>query len=147
MVSTESDTPLLHFKHLGVAIPDIDAALPVYKAHFGYKIDSVPFEYPIQKVRVCFLVGEDSTTPTIELVSPGGKDSPLNTVLAKENGAYHACYGVGDISEATEYARSIGCVIVRRPVSAAAFEGRQNAWLYLPSRQLIELIEDESLPQ
>lgn len=146
-MSFKSNMPLLHFKHLGVAIPDIDAALPVYKALFGYKIVSGPFEDPVQKVRVCFLAGDDSLAPVIELVSPCGKDSPLNSVLAKEIGAYHACYGVGDISEAIEYAQSIGCVIVRKPVPAAAFDGRQIAWLYLPTRQLIELVEDEIILQ
>jgi FkbH-like protein len=36
---------------------------------------------------------------------------------------------------------------VRKPVPAAAFEGRHIAWLYLPSRQLVELVEDESIPK
>lgn len=131
----------MKFSHLGVAVPNIEQALAGYQEIFGYKILSGPFDDPLQKVSVCFLGTGEPQDVTIELVAPTGDDSPVNRVLAKDISAYHMCYKVDDIEEALVYVRSKGCVVVSKPVPAIAFAGRRIAWLYTPTRQLIELVE------
>jgi len=38
-------------------------------------------------------------------------------------------------------ARSCGCLVVAAPVPAVAFGGKRIAWLYAPTRQLLEFVE------
>ena len=45
----------LKFRHLGVAVSNMDKALAVYQQVFKYKLISGSFHDPIQKVTVCFV--------------------------------------------------------------------------------------------
>jgi methylmalonyl-CoA/ethylmalonyl-CoA epimerase len=56
-------------------------------------------------------------------------------------GAYHICCEVDDLDSTVRELRSRGCLIVREPAAAVAFEGRRIAWFYTPTRQLMELVE------
>ena len=131
----------LRFKHLGVAVADIGTALPVYEALFGYRLLNGPFADPIQEVTVCFVGSGDPGDMVLELVAPLGEDSPIRQILAKGVSAYHACYEVCDIEQSVADVRVKGCVVVGKPVPAVAFQGRRIAWIYTPTRQLIELVE------
>lgn len=132
------------FKHVGVAVISISKAIESYKALFNYSVLSGPFEDPIQGVTVCFLGSGERHDVTIELVEPLSEDSPVSRTLAKGIGAYHVCYGVRDLDEAIAHFRSNGCLALGQPVPAVAFGGRRIAWLYAPTRQLIELLEEET---
>jgi methylmalonyl-CoA/ethylmalonyl-CoA epimerase len=129
--------------HVGAAVKSITAALPTYEAVLGYRVLSGPFEDPIQRVSVCFVGSGRQGEPLIELVEPAADSSPLTSFLAKGIGAYHVCYEVGDLEAALAHARAHGCVVLGEPAPAVAFDGRQIAWFYLPSRQLVELLEAE----
>jgi methylmalonyl-CoA/ethylmalonyl-CoA epimerase len=128
--------------HLGVAVPSLSPAGESLTALFGYEVVAGPFEDPIQKVAVSFLAASGSDVAEIELIAPLGEDSPIQSMLAKNGGgAYHLCFETLDIEAALTHAESQGCVVVARPVSAVAFEGRRIAWIYTPARQLFELVE------
>jgi methylmalonyl-CoA/ethylmalonyl-CoA epimerase len=133
--------PGFSFAHVGVAVPDVAKALPVYENVFGYRLLSGPFDDPIQRVTVCFLGNGDADDVEVELVAPLGDDSPVKRLLARGGGAYHVAYYVDDIARWTAEARAKGCVLLGEPVPAVAYGGRKIAWLYLPSRQLVEVIE------
>ncbi|MCI0391806.1 MAG: VOC family protein [Acidobacteria bacterium] len=138
----------LVFDHLGIAVADLDKALESYREIFGYELLRGPYDDPIQQVRVCFIgLGGARRHPipelALELVAPLGAQSPVKTILDKGGGAYHACYRVSDIEQALSDLRAKGCFIVSRPVPAVAFGGARIAWLYTPSRQLLELVERE----
>ena len=130
----------LKFKHLGVAVPDLAQALPVYRDLFGYQVSSGPFDDPIQHVSVCFLGGGVTGQIEIELVAPLGENSPVRRIL-KNGGAYHLCYETGDLQSSIAQLLEKGCVMVHEPVPAVAFEGRHIAWLFTPTRNLLELVE------
>ena len=127
--------------HLGVAVQNIDKALSVYKALFGYRVLYGPVYDELQHVTVCFVGTGEPSEFSMELIEPGGEESPINKILAKGGGAYHACYEVDNIDEFLLTARSQNCVILGRPVPAVAFQGRRIAWLYLSSGQLMEILE------
>lgn len=130
------------FLHLGVAVASLAKGIPVYEALFGYRLVSGPFDDPIQKVSVCFLGREAKGDIAIELVAPLGEESPVHRTLVKGgNSAYHACYQAPDLDSALEFLLGRGCLLVSKPVPAVAFDGRRIAWLYLPTRQLIEMVE------
>lgn len=131
----------LKFMHMGVAVPDIAKALPVYRDLFGYEVTSGPFDDPIQKVTVCFLGPNASFPMQIELVAPLNEQSPVRKILSKGGGAYHLCYSTADLDRTLAEMSAKGCVTVSEPVPAVAFSGRRIAWLFTPTRQLLELVE------
>jgi len=131
----------LKLEHVGVAVADLAGAIVSYQQVFGYKVLSGPFVDPIQKVTVCFLGKGDGPEVEIELIAPLTDDSPVKRLLAKGGGAYHVCYGVGNMEQALAEARADGCLVVSGPAPAVAYGGRRIAWLYTPARQLFEVVE------
>ena len=131
----------LKFKHLGVAVPDLAQTLPVYRDLFGYQVSSGPFDDPVQQVSVCFLSGGVTGQVEIELVAPLGESSPVRRTLKNGGGAYHLCYETRDLQLSIVQLLEKGCVMVHEPVQAVAFEGRHIAWIFTPTRNLLELVE------
>lgn len=83
--------------HIGIAVPDLDAAVNTYEKILGMKFEG--FEVvEDQKVRVAKLMAGDDC---IELLEPTADDSPIAGFLAKRGGGiHHVCLAVDDI-EAT----------------------------------------------
>lgn len=135
--------PTVVFKvhHIGVAVASLQESLPAYTSVFGHTLLSGPFVDSIQRVSVCFVGVDGSGEPPIELIEPAPGRSPLTAVLARGIGAYHVCYEVDDVDAALAHARAHRCHIVSPPVPAVAFDGRRIAWFYMPSRQLVEVLE------
>ena len=46
-----------------------------------------------------------------------------------------------DLDAALTHSKTLGCMLVSPPAPAVAFAGRRIAWIYTPTRQLIELVE------
>jgi len=133
----------MKFRHLGVAVAKIEGALQSYAQLLGYKLVSGPFDDPIQKVTVCFLGTDDPADAVVELIAPLTEDSPVKGVLARGGGAYHMCFETPRLDETLADILAKGCLLVSKPVPAVAFGGRRIAWIYTPTRQLIELLEQE----
>jgi len=131
----------MRFKHLGIAVYDLDSVLASYKEVFGYKVLSGPFDDPAHKVSVCFIGTGSPGEFMIELVAPLGEGSPVEQMLTKGIGAYHVCYEVDDMDQALQDLKTKGCTILTRPLAATAFNGRRIAWFYTPNQQLVELLE------
>ena len=87
--------------HVGVAIPDMDAAIALYRATLGASEISEPFDMPEQGVKVCFVDTPDGGTQ-VELLAPLSIDSPVAGFLAKNplGGQHHLCFEVPDIQAA-----------------------------------------------
>lgn len=130
-------------RHVGVAVPKLDAAAITLKKLFGYEVTSGPFDDPIQRVSVSFLKQAGDDAAEIELIAPLTEDAPIRAMLAKDIGAYHFCFETSDLDGALVHAKNQGCVVVSGPSPAVAFGGRRIAWLYAPTRQLFELVESE----
>jgi methylmalonyl-CoA/ethylmalonyl-CoA epimerase len=135
----------LRAHHMGVAVRDMDSSMAFYSDALGLRLLSGPFDDPIQKVRVCFIGSGRPDDAVIELISPlpspVGDDAPIQQFLRKELGAYHICYEVQDIASTIADLRAKGSVLISGPVPAVAFGGRSIAWLFLPTRHLVELVE------
>ncbi len=128
------------FHHVGVAVRDIRAAIPIYKTLFDYKLVSGPFDDPVQNVSVCFLSRGGGDT-VLELVAPLGPGSPIDGTLKKGGGAYHVCFEVPDISAAISHLTVHGSLLIGEPVSAVAFEMRKIAWVMTDAFLLVELVQ------
>ena len=87
--------------HVGVAIPDMDAAIAFYRDTLGASEISEPFDMPEQGVQVCFVDTPDGGTQ-VELLAPLSNDSPVAGFLAKNplGGQHHLCFEVPDVQAA-----------------------------------------------
>jgi methylmalonyl-CoA/ethylmalonyl-CoA epimerase len=128
------------FHHVGVAVQDMQTAIPLYKKLFNYELISGPFDDPIQRVSVSFLSRGAGDT-VIELVAPLGPKSPIDGVLKKGGGTYHVCYEVPDLTAAIAHLTEQGCLMLSEPVPAVAFDMRKIAWLMTETGLLVELLE------
>ncbi len=128
--------------HVGVAVPALDPAAESLASLFGYRVVAGPFDDPTQRVSVNFLATSPEDRPEVELIAPLGDDSPIQSLLTKQNGgAYHLCFETNDLEAALDHVQHHGCIVLAQPVPAVAFQGRRIAWIYTRYRQLIELLE------
>jgi methylmalonyl-CoA/ethylmalonyl-CoA epimerase len=128
----------LRIHHYGFATGDLDASSQAF-ARLGYRVGEVVVD-PIQRVRIVFASRGDETP--IELVADIDEHGPTSRIVSRGgNGFYHVCYEVSDIAETAAALRPSGCIALRAPVPAAAFDGRRIAWMYGRSLGLIELLE------
>ena len=81
--------------HVAIAVPDLEAAAAQYRDTLGANVGAARDE-PDHGVRVVFI---ELPNTKIELLYPLGKDSPINSFLAKNpsGGMHHICYEVDDI--------------------------------------------------
>jgi methylmalonyl-CoA/ethylmalonyl-CoA epimerase len=128
------------FHHFGVAVRNLQQAIPVFGNLFGYELTSGPFDDPIQNVAVCFL-GRGGGEPVVELVAPLWPNSPVDRTLKKGCGIYHVCYQVADIRGAIEHLTGLGSFLLSGPVPAVACGMREIAWLMTEVDLLVELLQ------
>jgi methylmalonyl-CoA/ethylmalonyl-CoA epimerase len=128
------------FHHFGVAVRQLQQAIPVFGSLFGYQLTSGPFDDPVQNVSVCFLSRGDGH-PVLEVVAPLGPNSPIDSILKKACGIYHICYQVPDIRAAIEHLTGLGSFLLSGPVPAVAFGMREIAWLMTEVDLLVELVQ------
>ena len=90
--------------HVGVAVPDMDAAIAYYREVMGAADITEPFDLPEQGVKVAFVNTPDGGTQ-IELLSPLDAASPVAGFMAKNpaGGQHHVCYEVPDIEAARQW--------------------------------------------
>lgn len=95
--------------HIGIAVTEIDAALPFYRDVLGmtYEGSEVVAE---QKVKVAFLaVGESR----IELLEPTAPDSPVAKFLEKNGpGIHHLAYEVADLEQRLQNLKDQGVRLI-----------------------------------
>ena len=87
--------------HVGVATPDIDAAIAFWRGTMGATQVTEPFDMPAQGVRVCF-VDTPAGGTQIELLAPLGEASPIAAFLERNplGGQHHLAFEVPDIDRA-----------------------------------------------
>ena len=91
--------------HVGVAVPDMEAARAFYRETMGATELTEPFDMPEPGVRVCFVDTPNGGTQ-VELLAPLSASSPVSGFLAKNplGGQHHLCFEVPDIAAArTEF--------------------------------------------
>ncbi len=133
--------------HIGVAVPDVEAAAEPYVSGFGMVPLGGVVRDEVQRVDVGFLGGpgtpngrDAGTRIALELIAPYDDSSPVAGHLMRGMGAYHTCYEVDDVERAMERLRGARFRVLAEPVPAIALGGRPIAWLLAPSRHLIELL-------
>ncbi|MCC6777324.1 MAG: VOC family protein [Hyphomicrobiales bacterium] len=101
--------------HLGIVVPDLDAAIAFYRDALKCKVTApvVRHGQGIKKAFVCF------ENMQVELIAPTTPESPIKDVLEHHNasdyirrhpdgGLHHVCYSVPDLEEARDALRGKG---------------------------------------
>jgi len=133
----------LRLHHIGFVVTSIRESGQSFALALGATWDENIIFDPIQKVRVSFFQGRAPADPLIELVEPGGPESPVSRFLERGGGLHHLCYEVEDLESHLRFCKSIGTIIIRPAVPAAAFGGRRIAWAVTKRRLLIEYLESD----
>ena len=103
--------------HIGIAVPSLDDALPLYESLLGQTVSHVE-DVPEQKVRTAFFnVGESH----FELLESTDPDGPIGRFLSKgRKGIHHLCVDVTDIHAVLERYRSLGIRLIDQEPKAGA---------------------------
>jgi methylmalonyl-CoA/ethylmalonyl-CoA epimerase len=91
--------------HIGVAVEDIEAALPLYRDTFKMQVAHREIVQEQGVEAVLLDVGENH----VELLAPLGPDTPVGKFLAKRGpGLHHVAYRVSDIQAALSAVQAAG---------------------------------------
>jgi methylmalonyl-CoA/ethylmalonyl-CoA epimerase len=95
--------------HVGVAVPDMDAAIAFWRDTMGAELVTEPFDMPEQGVRVAFVDTPGGGTQ-VELLAPLSAESTVNGFLARnpQGGQHHLCFEVPDIEAARDEFEAAG---------------------------------------
>ena len=128
--------------HIGFVVASIAESGAAFAKSLGATWDGQVIHDPLQDARVSFLsVTTPGGGPTIELVEPASAGSPLHRFLGKGGGLHHVCLEVESLEHELAERRAAGCLIVKQPLPAVAFNGRRIAWVYTPQKLLVEYLE------
>ncbi len=112
--------------HLGVAVPDLDAALDTYTRLLGATLEhrAAVADQGVEAAAV--LVGGSR----VELLAPTGADTPVGRFLAKRGaGMHHVAYEVADVATALADLEHEGAELIDREPRAGLF-GLQVAFVH-----------------
>ena len=117
-----SDRPRI--AHVGIAVPDLEAALAFYRDVLGLA------PHPSEIVDGATIAALPFGESEVELLSPLTPDSPIGKFLARRGpGIHHICYRVPDLDAALEACRRSGYRLVDEvPRTGAA--GRRIAFVH-----------------
>jgi len=96
--------------HVAIAVPDLDAAIDLYRNTLGANVGA-PQDEPDHGVTVVFITLPNTK---IELLYPLGDNSPIKGFLDKNpsGGIHHICYEVDDILVARDHLLASGARVL-----------------------------------
>lgn len=100
--------------HVGIAVPDIHAAIKMYREVFGVTDITEPTALPPQGVTFAFV---NLPSGQVELIEPYGDKSPITRFLEKnpKGGQHHICFEVEDINAASVTMAGRGMRVLNEP--------------------------------
>jgi len=112
--------------HIGIAVKNIENAVPFYRDVLGMAFEGTE-EVAEQRVRVAFLaVGESR----IELLEPTSPDSPVAKFLEKNGeGTHHVAYEVEDLARAIDELKALDVRLIDETPRCGA-HGTRIAFLH-----------------
>jgi methylmalonyl-CoA/ethylmalonyl-CoA epimerase len=123
--------------HVGIAVPDLDAALAFYRDVLGLTPNPAEQAYGATIVSLPF--GESE----VELLASSDADGPIARFLAKRGpGIHHVCYRVADLDAALAACRAAGYRLIDESPRTGA-GGRRIAFVHPKATAgiLLELTE------
>ncbi|MFW6268197.1 MAG: methylmalonyl-CoA epimerase [Marinilabiliaceae bacterium] len=115
-----------HIEHIGIAVKNLDEAIPFYENVFGLECYAVE-EVADQKVKTAFFkVGETK----IELLEPTDAEGPIGKYIEKKGeGIHHLAFAVEGLEEKLKAAEEQGVKLIDKSPRKGA-EGLNIAFLH-----------------
>jgi methylmalonyl-CoA/ethylmalonyl-CoA epimerase len=110
----EAAVPVTAIDHIGIAVPDLDAAIEFYRDTFGLVLSAIEVNEE-QGVHEAMMraPGDDGTGTAVQLLAPLSPDSTIGKFLAKRGpGVQQVAYRVDNIDKASENLRAKGLKMV-----------------------------------
>jgi methylmalonyl-CoA/ethylmalonyl-CoA epimerase len=130
-----------HIEHIGIAVKNLEEAIPFYEQVLGLKCYSIE-EVKDQKVRTAFFkVGQTK----IELLEATNPEGPIGKFIANRGeGVHHLAYAVENLEDCLNEVESKGIRLIDQQPRKGA-EGLSIAFLHPKSTAgvLTELCEDK----
>jgi methylmalonyl-CoA/ethylmalonyl-CoA epimerase len=126
-----------HIAHVGIAVPDIDAALAFYRDVLGLQ------PHPPETADGAVIVSLPFGDSEVELLAPRDADGPIARFLARRGpGIHHVCYRVADLDAALTACRTAGYHLIDETPRTGA-GGRRIAFVHPKATAgiLLELTE------
>jgi methylmalonyl-CoA/ethylmalonyl-CoA epimerase len=133
---------LSHIEHIGIAVNDLNEAIPYYENILGLKCYSIE-EVKDQKVKTAFFKIGQTKLELLESTSPEG---PIAKFIEKRGqGIHHIAFAVDDIDNAISEAEEKGIRLIDQQPRKGA-EGLDIAFLHPKSTfgVLTEFCEDKN---
>lgn len=130
----------MRIHHIGAVVPRIEHAMQTYVDVLGLKQETPIVEDPIQRARLVMLA-DPAGGPGYELIEPLTEDSPVAMQAKRGVNPAHTCFEVDDIEAEIDRLQTLGARVVQSPAAACLFGGARVAFVFLRSRDLIELVE------
>ena len=110
----EKEFKLGPMNHVGVAVPDIEAAIKFYRDIMGVSDITEPEVLAPQGVKFAFV---NLPTGQVELIEPYGDSSPITKFLGRnpKGGQHHMCFEVDDIHAAKAIMEKRGMRVLSEP--------------------------------
>ncbi|MCD7962626.1 MAG: methylmalonyl-CoA epimerase [Rikenellaceae bacterium] len=133
---------LTHIEHIGIAVKNLEEAIPYYENVLGIKCYSIE-EVADQKVKTAFFkVGQTK----IELLEATSEDSSVAKFIEKKGeGVHHIAFAVNNLEGALQECSDAGIKLIDQAPRKGA-EGLSIAFLHPKSTHgvLTELCEDKN---
>ena len=98
--------------HVGIAVPDLDAAIEFYRETFGFEVTHQEVNED-QGVREAMVRAPGDTGTAMQLLAPLTPDSTIGKFIARSGpGLQQLAYRVTDVDEASEALRSRGLRLI-----------------------------------
>jgi methylmalonyl-CoA/ethylmalonyl-CoA epimerase len=127
----------MKFHHIGLCCANIELEKKLYKKIGAKNFTKTYIDRKI-KVKVCFF---HLGGLRYELVSPLTKNSPVKNLI-KKNRIYHVAYTTKKFDEKIRFFKKKGCIQISTIVRAIALNNRKICFIFMPNKDLIELIEE-----
>ena len=117
---------LTHIEHIGIAVKNLDEAIPYYETILGLKCYAIE-EVADQKVKTAFFkVGQTK----LELLEPTDADSPVAKFIEKRGeGIHHIAFAVDGVEKALQEISDKGVRLIDK-VPRPGAEGLNIAFLH-----------------
>ena len=128
------------FDHIGIFVKNLNEGREYFKSIFDIKTISEEYHDDGMHVSVQFLY--DKCGVCYEIVSPLGKDSPVDNVLqSKKNVLNHVASRVENYDKKCVELRDKGCLPISHSNKAVAFNGSRVIFFLTPLGCIVEIIE------
>lgn len=115
-----------HIEHIGIAVKNLDEAIPFYENVFGLECYAVE-EVADQKVKTAFFKVGDTK---IELLEPTDEEGPIGKYIEKKGeGIHHMAFAVEGLDEKLKAAEEQGVRLIDKQPRKGA-EGLNIAFLH-----------------